>query len=48
MEIDVDRDGVGCGPYLRVRVWVDSTKPLIRSNLINSFEQPLWIAFKYE
>lgn len=35
MDMDVDRDGVGWRSYLRVKVWVDMTKPLVRGSLMN-------------
>lgn len=31
-DIDVDRDKIGWGPFLRVRVWVDITKSLPRGS----------------
>lgn len=27
IDTNVDRDGVGWGPFLRIKVWVDITKP---------------------
>ncbi|GMY07172.1 hypothetical protein FCV25MIE_02411 [Fagus crenata] len=47
--VDVLDDGVGWGPYLRVRVHVDITKPIPRGRLVTfgSIGQ-LWISFKYE
>ena len=47
--VDVSTNGVGWGPYLRVRISLDVTKPLQRGLLItfgSSGQQ--WIAFKYE
>lgn len=41
IEIDVDKDGVGWGPFLWVRVQVDIKKPLLRGNLINPTDEPL-------
>lgn len=48
MDMDVDKDGVGWRPYLRVKVWVDITKPLVRGSLMNPLGNQTWIAMKYE
>lgn len=47
-EVDVDEDGVGCGLFLKVRVWIDISKPLLRDNLITHDDFSHWIPFKYE
>lgn len=47
-EVDVDKDGVGLGPSLKVRVWIDITKPLMRGYLITLEDQPHWIHLKNE
>lgn len=48
IDINVDKDGVGWGPFLKIKVWVDITRPLVRGGLIHYLGNPLWIAFKYE
>lgn len=48
IERDIDKVGAWWGPFLRVRVSVDITKPLLPSSLINPSRKPLWVAFKYE
>lgn len=48
IKIDVDKNGVGWGPFLRVKIWVDITKALLQGSLINPLGKPLWIVFKYE
>lgn len=47
-EVDVDEDVVGWGPFLRVWVWIDISKPLLRGNLISIEDSPHWIPFKYK
>lgn len=46
IKVDVDKDGVGWGPFLKVKFLVDITKPLVRGSLINSLGNLLWITFK--
>lgn len=40
--------GIGWGPYLIVKIWVDITKPLLRRCMITITGKPTWIPFKYE
>lgn len=47
-EVDVDEDGIGWGPFLQVRVWIDITKPLLKGNIILIDNSPCWVPFKYE
>lgn len=47
-DVDTDEDGVGWGPYLRVKVGVDITKPFMHGMLINVLGSKCWISFKYE
>ncbi|XP_042969013.1 uncharacterized protein LOC122301685 [Carya illinoinensis] len=48
LEVDVDKEGVGWGPYLRVNISVNITKPLMRG-VVSSFNgNRVWIPFKYE
>jgi hypothetical protein len=46
--IDVTGDGVGWGRCLRVRVYVDITKPLDRGRALVVNGKSLWVSFKYE
>lgn len=41
IEIDVDKDGLGWGPFLKVRVWVNITKPLPRGTLLKQEGTPI-------
>lgn len=47
-DADVEEDGVGWGPFLRVRVSIDIFKPLLRGNLITLDNSLHWIPFKNE
>lgn len=47
-DIDVDIDGVGWGPFRRIKTWVDITKCLLRGTLLNNEGDQIWIAFKYD
>lgn len=48
-EVDVPANGVGWGPFLRIRVSIDITKPIPRGRLVtfHSLGQ-MWVSFKYE
>lgn len=46
IEIDVDRERAGWGPYLRLKMWVDISKPLICGSLINVLGKQQWVSFK--
>lgn len=48
IEVDVDQDGLGRGPYLHTKIWVDISKPLICGSLINIEGKITWIPLKYE
>lgn len=48
IKLDIDKDGMGWGPYLRVKVKVNVTKPLPKGCLTPSRDKPVWIEFKYE
>lgn len=48
IKVDIDKDGAGWDHFLRVKILVDITKPLVRGNLINCSCNLLWITFKYE
>lgn len=49
MEVDVPDSGVNWGKCLRVRVWIDATKKLIRGKRITiEGSESRWVQFKYE
>ncbi|KAK1612052.1 hypothetical protein QYE76_035725 [Lolium multiflorum] len=50
MEVDVGEDGFAAGEYLRVKVRIDITKPLMRGMLIQvgDGERIKWCPFEYE
>lgn len=48
LAVDVDAGGMAWRSFLRVKVLVDITKPLLRGWVINIGEQRFWIPFKYE
>lgn len=47
-EIDTDKDGVGWGEFLRVKILVDLYKPLARGRKMKLDGNSILIAFKYE
>lgn len=48
IDLDVNKDGIGWGSYLRIRVWVNLLIPLICGKLISFWGNQSWISFKYE
>lgn len=48
LDIDIGKNGVGGGPFNRIKVWVNITKPLSCGSLINPTGNPLCSSFKYE
>ncbi|KAJ0017174.1 hypothetical protein Pint_11951 [Pistacia integerrima] len=46
LEVEVGENGLGWGSFLRVKVEVELTKPLVRGRILRIGEQKLWIAFK--
>jgi hypothetical protein len=49
VSVDVPEHGVGWGPFLRVRLSLDITKPIPRGRLVTFHAVgQLWISFKYE
>lgn len=48
VEVDVDEEGIGSGPFVRVQVTVNITKPLMRGILSTFNGSNVWIAFQYE
>jgi hypothetical protein len=47
-EVDVDEAGVGWGEFLRVRIVLDVTKPLLRGRFLKLRDKTIWITFHYE
>ena len=50
MEVDVPENGLGWGKYLRIRVEIDVTEPLLRGKMLQGGveDDPFWVDFKYE
>lgn len=48
IELYVGKDGIGWRPYLRIRVWINLSRPLICGKLIDYDGNQSWISFKYE
>jgi hypothetical protein len=47
-EVDVTGDGVGWGRCLRIRVYLDLTRPLDRGRALHINGKPVWVSFRYE
>lgn len=47
-EVDVTGDGVGWGRCLRIRVYIDITKPLKRGRALVLNGKSNWVSFRYE
>lgn len=47
-EVDTNVEGVGWGEYLRVRLHVNLTKPLVRGRVLKVRDRTIWITFQYE
>lgn len=47
-EVDILDGDVGWGEYLRVRIFLDVSKPLARGRLLHLQGKSVWVAFKYE
>jgi hypothetical protein len=47
-EIDTDKDGVGWGEFLRVKIKIDLYKPLIRGRMLKFDGKSTLIGFKFE
>ncbi|GLT71359.1 hypothetical protein SLA2020_433860 [Shorea laevis] len=45
---DVASDGVGWGRCLRVKVILDTTRPLERGRALHVADKTIWVSFKYE
>jgi hypothetical protein len=49
VEVDVPENGIGWGRFLRIRVEIDVTKPLLRGKILESEDgKPFWVEFRYE
>jgi hypothetical protein len=49
LEVDVPEDGIGWGRYLRIRVELDVTQPLLRGMILEYDDSaPFWVDFQYE
>ena len=52
VEVDVPENGLGWGKYLRIRVEIDITQPLLRGKILSKDDSdggsPFWVDFKYE
>lgn len=46
--METNENGVGWGAFLRVRILLDITKPLVRGRLLKVQGRSVWIAFQYE
>jgi hypothetical protein len=47
-EVETDEDGIGWGEYLRVRICLDISKPLVRGRVLKLNGEITWVAFQYE
>jgi hypothetical protein len=47
-DVDVTGDGVGWGRCLRIKVYINLTKPLERGRALVINGKSLWVSFKYE
>jgi hypothetical protein len=47
-EVETDEDGIGWGEYLRVRICLDISKPLVRERVLKLNGETTWVAFQYE
>jgi hypothetical protein len=47
-DVDVGKDGVGWGRFLRIRVKIDLTQPLERGRALLMGGKSIWVNFKYE
>jgi hypothetical protein len=49
IEADVHENGLGWGRFLRVRVEIDITQPLLRGKILEITDnKPFWVDFRYE
>jgi hypothetical protein len=48
MEVDKNKDGIGCGEFLHVKIMIDLYKPLSRGRMLKFEVKSSLIGFKYE
>lgn len=49
LEVDVPNNGIGWGQFLRIRVEIDITKPLLWGKILEDDQgKPFWVDFQYE
>ncbi len=49
VEVDVPENGIGWGRFLRIRVEIDVTKPLLRGKILECEDgKPFWVDFRYK
>ncbi|XP_042939572.1 uncharacterized protein LOC122274614 [Carya illinoinensis] len=48
LKVHADNRGIGWGRFLRLRVEVDITKPLLRGLFLTVESKKMWVPFKYE
>jgi hypothetical protein len=46
--VETDDEGVGWGEYLRARIKIDLTKPLLRGRRLKIHGNSIWVRFQYE
>jgi hypothetical protein len=47
-EVDADKDGIGWGEFLRVKILIDLSKPLPRGRKLKFEGESTWVSFQYE
>jgi hypothetical protein len=47
-EVDTDRNGIGWGEFLWVKILIDLSKPLPRGRKLKFEGESTWISFQYE
>ncbi|XP_042950180.1 uncharacterized protein LOC122282289 [Carya illinoinensis] len=48
LDVDVDEQDVGWGPYLHIKILIDITKPLMRGVMGSFNGTRVWLQFQYE
>lgn len=48
LDVEVDTDVTSWGPYLRVQVYINLSKPLTRGRSLKVGEDNIWISIKYK
>lgn len=48
-EVDLDEGEIELGEYMRIRVYIEVTKPLLRRKNLNlGLQEHVWVRFPYE